>query len=94
LRRVKRYILTHNTIGVFIVQPIKGLLEAGQRAAVRTTFCPQDRVAYIASIPVFLIDIAGPSLSNKDSNKPYLELVLKGEGIFPMLTFYPHEVVT
>jgi hypothetical protein len=80
-------------VGAFIVQPIKGQLEAGQRAAVRTTFCPQDRVSYAASIPVHLLD-AGTTIStsSKDSSKPYLELVLKGEGIFPMLTFYPHEV--
>ncbi len=70
--------------GVFIVQPTKGWLEAGQRAAVRTTFYPQDRVHYVATIPVYL---------DGAREKSYLELVLKGEGIFPMLTFYPHEVI-
>lgn len=65
------------------MQPIKGWLEPGQRAAVRTSFCPQDRVRYMATIPVYLD-------GNRD--KSYLELVLKGEGIFPMITFYPHEV--
>lgn len=77
--------------GVFIVQPIKGFLEVGQRAAVRTSFCPQERVAYLATIPVLLVD--NGSAPNSSNNKPYLELVLKGEGIFPMLTFYPHEVI-
>ena len=78
---------------MFIVQPIKGQLEAGQRAAVRATFCPQDRVSYGATIPVFLLDAGSViSTSSKEPSKPYLELVLKGEGIFPMLTFYPHEV--
>lgn len=78
--------------GVFIVQPVKGYLEVGQRAAVRTSFCPQERVAYVATIPVHLVDIGSASNLN-NNNKPYLELVLKGEGIFPMLTFYPHEVI-
>lgn len=50
-------------------------------------------MTYSASIPVYLLDGGTPiSTTSKDPSKPYLELVLKGEGIFPMLTFYPHEV--
>ena len=68
---------------VFIVKPLHGKLEPGQKAILKAYFQPINPGEYEKNIPLFL----------DDSNKSYMEVKFKGEGAYPRLTFDRREVI-
>jgi hypothetical protein len=57
---------------VFQIQPPKGTLEPGQKAPVRVSFYPKEKIVYSASLPLYL---------EGSKDKVFLELELRGEGL-------------
>ena len=59
---------------VFSIVPDKGLLEYSIKAFLKVSFKPIKDEVYQVSVPVYLDD---------DLSRPYLELIIKGEGAYP-----------
>lgn len=62
--------------GIFVIQPVRGTLEKGQKASVRISFYPKDKKIYHATVPVYL--------DNK-KDKVYLELELTVRSCYGLL---------
>eukprot|EP01119_Soliformovum_irregulare_P018090 TRINITY_DN5485_c0_g2_i1.p1 TRINITY_DN5485_c0_g2~~TRINITY_DN5485_c0_g2_i1.p1 ORF type:complete len:1724 (+),score=575.60 TRINITY_DN5485_c0_g2_i1:408-5174(+) len=69
-------------MGTFVLEPGKGVLEKGQKASVRVSFSPKERRPYQQKV----------SLCLDKTKKVYLEFVMQGVGIYPMLQFDTKEV--
>ncbi|PRP78761.1 hypothetical protein PROFUN_00934 [Planoprotostelium fungivorum] len=70
--------------GIFQIEPRKGTLEPRQCASVRVSFYPREREIYQATVPIHL--------DNK-RERVLFEFEVRGEGIYPMITFDTREVV-
>ena len=68
----------------FTMAPDHGDLEPGEARTVKVSFWPDSPGEFEADMPIFL---------DGDTDRPYITLRLKGEGIYPKLSFDVDEVV-
>ena len=73
-------------VALWYVSPKRGDLTPGEKVTVRVTFSPQEDADYEAELPLFLADQA-------DRSRPYLNLSMRGCGVYPRITFSAEEVL-
>jgi hypothetical protein len=71
---------------LWFVSPKRGNLSPGEQVTVRVTFSPQEDVDYETELPLYLAD-------QEDRSRPYLNLGLRGSGVYPRITFSVEEVL-
>jgi len=65
-------------LGIFSIEPLKGVLKGGEEITIYTYFNPVIVGSYEAKIPVYL---------NKDYSEPSVEILLKGRSANPCIKF-------
>jgi hypothetical protein len=68
---------------VFTIYPMEGILDAKQSIRLKTSFKPMFAGSYEVKLPLYL----------ESENKPYSEIILKGEGAIPRILFDRREIV-
>lgn len=86
-------------MGVFTLDPSRGVLRPEQDCLVRAAFMPNEPIEYKANLSVFISparsagEAAGGGVLPPDETKPYLSLRFKGQGTVPKLNFDRRELV-
>jgi hypothetical protein len=76
-------------VPIFGIEPSRATIPVGGTCDVEVSFTPAEPISYTADLPIFL-EGAGAQENDGDS---YLDVVLKGRGVSPSLSFDRREVV-
>jgi hypothetical protein len=71
---------------IWFVSPKFGNLTPGETVTIRVTFSPQEDADYENVLPIYLAD-------QEDKTRPYLNLTLRGCGVYPRITFNVEDVL-
>ena len=72
---------------IFQITPSEGIVQPGSTAIIKASFNPFSPQKFEKSVSLYVDD---PEIS---SASPYMDIVLKGEGLFPRLLFDRKEII-